>query len=65
MTTFEQIGAKIDRELAKVRRFLKEEVKPTTQRKLAKALRSASERLARLADELQTRDSGAGRTRHE
>ncbi len=49
---FEDAGRTLDRELAKLRKFLDREVKPTTRRDLARVLRKASDRLAKLAKDL-------------
>ncbi|HJY85331.1 MAG TPA: hypothetical protein VKE24_00705 [Candidatus Acidoferrales bacterium] len=55
MATFEQIGRKIDRELEKMRRYIGQELKPTTRRKAVEALRKASKGLADAANELEAR----------
>ncbi len=55
MANFEQVGRKIDKELAKLQRYLKKEVQPAARRKAAKALRKASEGLATAAKELNAR----------
>ena len=55
MGAFEDAGQVIDQELEKLKRFLKNEVKPTTLRSAAEALRATSSRLSRLAEELETR----------
>ncbi len=55
MPTFEQIGRKIDGELAKLRRYLEKEIEPATRRKVEKALRVASKKLAEAARELDAR----------
>lgn len=55
MGAFEEFGQTMDRELEKLRRFFATEVKPTTLRSAADALRSTSQRLARLAQELEER----------
>lgn len=52
MPSFEHVGRAIDEELRKLKRFLSEEVRPTTKRRLAEALRVASQRLGKLAEEL-------------
>lgn len=53
MASFEEIGRSVDEELAKLKRFFREEVRPTTRRRLAQALRRVSARLSRLAEELE------------
>ncbi len=50
---FEDAGRALDRELAKVGKFLDREVKPATRRDMARMLRKASERLAKLAKNLE------------
>ncbi len=55
MASFEQVGQRIDRELEKLRRFFETELKPTTERKAIEALRHASRRLAKLAEDLEAR----------
>jgi hypothetical protein len=55
MGTFEEFGQVMDKELEKLRRFFQSEVKPTTLRSAADALRATSGRLARMAEELEER----------
>jgi hypothetical protein len=55
MSTFENAGRMLDQEWEKLRRFFEGEVKPTTLRSAADALRATSSRLARLAEELDNR----------
>lgn len=55
MGTFEDFGQVIDQELEKLRRFFRSEVKPTTLRSAADALRFTSDRLARTASDLEER----------
>jgi hypothetical protein len=62
MTTFEDAGRTIDRELQKLRRFFAEEVQPATQRRAIEALRAASGELAKLAECLE-RSAGEKETR--
>jgi hypothetical protein len=52
---FEQIGKRIDKELDKLRVFLQKELKPTTGRKTAAALRQAALRLNKAANEIEGR----------
>ena len=49
----EDAGRILDRELARLMEFLEREVKPATQRDMAKLLRKASKRLAELAKDLE------------
>ena len=55
MANFEQVGRKLDRELEKLRRYLKKELKPATKRKTVEALRLASKQLSKAAKELEAR----------
>ena len=55
MTTFEDIGRKLDSEVEKLRSVIEKEVSPATRLKAAKSLRSAAERLARLAADLESK----------
>jgi tRNA(Phe) wybutosine-synthesizing methylase Tyw3 len=55
VANFEDIGKRIDQELERLRIFVDQELKPTTQKKTSAALRKASERLAKLADEIESR----------
>jgi len=57
MTSFEDIGRVLDREVEKLHQFLKQEVQPTTERRLAEALREAAERLGKLAQKLEERQA--------
>jgi hypothetical protein len=58
MATFEEVGRVLDREFEKLHQFLKQEVQPTTERRLAEALRKTSERLDKLAQKLEERQAG-------
>jgi hypothetical protein len=49
---FEQAGKTLDREIAKLAAFVDEQVKPATRQDLARVLRKASRRLAKLAKDL-------------
>ena len=53
MANFETIGRRIDLELERLRIFVDKELKPTTQRKTAAALRKTSRKLAQLAAEIE------------
>ena len=55
MVNLEAVGRKLDRELEKLRRFVETELRPTTERKAIKVLRAASERLGKLAEEIESR----------
>lgn len=52
MSTLEDAGRVIDREMEKLREFFEKEVRPTTQRRAIEALRAAATRLSQLADQL-------------
>lgn len=58
MANFEDFGKRIDRELERLRIFVDKELKPTTKEKASAALRTASKKLAELADEIESRLSG-------
>lgn len=50
---FEEAGRAIDREIAKLSKFLDRKVKPTTRREMAEVLRRVSARLKKLAENLE------------
>lgn len=50
---FEDAGRALDQELAKLREFLDQRVRPNTRQEMVKFLRQASERLAKLADKME------------
>ena len=52
---FEEAGKKLDKEIARLRAYLDKEVKPTTREEMARVLRSTSERLSKLAKDLEKR----------
>jgi uncharacterized protein YaaN involved in tellurite resistance len=51
---FEDAGRTLDQELTKLRKYVTNDLKPATRRDMAKLLRKTSERLAELADKLET-----------
>jgi hypothetical protein len=55
MTTFEDIGRKLDSEVQRLREVIESEVSPATRLKAAKSLRSVAERLARVAADLESK----------
>jgi len=59
MVNLEDVGRKLDRELEKLRRFFATELRPTTERKAVEVLRTASKRLGKLAEEIESRASRA------
>jgi vacuolar-type H+-ATPase subunit H len=54
---FEEAGRAVDREVAKLLEYLDREVKPATRQEMARLLHRASERLKKLADDLDKTDS--------
>ena len=50
---FEEAGKKLDKEIAKLKVYLNKEVKPTTREEMARVLRAASQRLSKLAKDLE------------
>ncbi len=55
MSTFEDVGKKIDDEMEKLRVYWTQKMGPQTERQAAAALRKVSERLAKAAEELEAR----------
>lgn len=53
MPSFEELGRRMDRELQHLREVAKNKVKPTTRKKAARALRSISNRLSSLAEDIE------------
>jgi len=51
---FEDAGRTLDQELAKLLKYVDNDLKPATRRDMAKLLRKTSARLAELADKLET-----------
>ncbi len=54
---FEDAGRALDRELAKLRKYLDREVKPATRQDMARLLHKASDRLAKLAKDLEKEEN--------
>ncbi len=50
---FEQAGRAVDREVARLLDYLNRDVKPATRQEMAKLLHRASDRLKKLADDLE------------
>lgn len=50
---FEEAGRAIDVEIAKLVEFLDKKVKPATRQDMARLLKSASDRMAKLAESLE------------
>jgi hypothetical protein len=55
MVDFEEIGRKVNREVAKLAEFFENEFKPSTKRGTIEALRTAAARLNELADDCEKR----------
>jgi hypothetical protein len=51
---FEEIGRKLDREVQRLRQVVEKKIAPATRRKAAQSLRWISEKLARLAADLES-----------
>lgn len=52
--TFEEAGRSVDRELKNLKEWLDRKVEPSTRREMADGLRKIAERLAQLADRLNS-----------
>ena len=59
MPSFEQMGRTLDRELERLREVADKKVKPATRRKAAKALRSFSASLSRLAEQIESKNASS------
>ena len=57
MTKFEDMGRRLDQELERLREVAERKISPATRDKAAKALRNVSERLTRLAVELESKSA--------
>jgi hypothetical protein len=55
MDKFEEIGRRLDEELARLRRYVEEEVAPETERRTASFLRDVSAKLTEAATKLEAR----------
>ena len=55
MDKFEEIGKRLEEELARLRKFVDEEVAPATERRTAQVLREASDKLSEAARKLEAR----------
>jgi hypothetical protein len=58
MDKFEEIGQRLDRELARLRKYVEEEVAPGTEKRTARFLREVSELLTDAAKKLESRTAG-------
>ena len=57
MDGFEDFGRRMDEELAKLRRFIEDEVAPETEKRTAKFLREVSDKLTEAASKLEARNA--------
>ncbi len=55
MDNFEEIGQRLDKELARLRRYVEEDVAPGTEKRTARFLREVSELLTSAAAKLESR----------
>jgi hypothetical protein len=55
MDKFEEIGQRLDQEIARLRRYVEEEVAPGTERRTARFLREVSDLLTDAARKLEAR----------
>jgi len=58
MDKFEEIGQRLDQELARLRKYVEEEVAPGTEKRTARFLREVSELLTDAAKKLEARTAG-------
>jgi hypothetical protein len=58
MDRFEEIGRRIDEELARLRQYLEQEVAPETERRTASFLREAAKKLEEAAAKVEARIAG-------
>ena len=61
MDKFEEIGKRLEEELARLRKFVDEEVAPATEKRTAQVLREASEKLSEAARKLEARVAARAR----
>jgi hypothetical protein len=62
MDRFEEIGRRIDEELARLRRYVEEEIAPETERRTATFLREVSGKLNDAATKLEARQAARATT---
>jgi hypothetical protein len=58
MDKFEEIGQRLDKELARLRKYVEEEVAPGTEKRTARFLREVSDLLTDAASKLEARSAG-------
>jgi hypothetical protein len=61
MNKFEEMGRELDEALERLRAVAEQKVSPATRVKAAKALRSVSGRLAKLAEDIESQSSSKER----
>ncbi len=59
MDKFEEIGQRLDKELARLRKYVEEEVAPGTEKRTARFLREVSELLTDAARKLEARNTAS------
>jgi hypothetical protein len=57
MDKFEEFGRRIDEEVARLRKFVEEEVAPETEKRTASFLRDVSSKLSEAASKLEARQA--------
>lgn len=55
MPTFEEFGRKLDREIERLREIAEKKIGPAARLKTARSLRRMSEKLARIAADIETK----------
>ena len=55
MDKFEEFGRRVDEEMARLRKYLEEEVAPETERRTAEFLREVSQKITEAATKLEAR----------
>jgi len=55
MDKFEDMGKRLDEELARLRKYVEEEVAPATEKRTAQVLREAAEKLSEAARKIEAR----------
>ena len=65
MDKFEEVGRKLDEELARLRRFVEDDLTPETEKRTAQFLREVSEKLTDAAGWLDARRSARDSTKKE
>lgn len=55
MTTFEEFGRKVDREIERLREIAEKKIRPAARLKTARSLRRMSDKLAQMAADLEAK----------